>query len=52
MKNYKDVAEEYFNENWWCSKLEQNYVFFLPFPITQQHKRVADISQKITGCVV
>lgn len=41
MKNYKDVAEEYFNENWWCSKLEQNYVLSLPFPTTQQHKRAA-----------
>lgn len=49
MKNYKDVAEEYFNENRWCSKLEQNYILFLSFPTTQQHKRAADISQKIMG---
>lgn len=41
MKNYKDVAEEYFNENWWCSKLEQNYVLSLPFPTMQQPKRAA-----------
>lgn len=49
MKNYKDVAEEYFNENWWCSKLEQNYVLSLPFPSTKQHKREAKYPSENQG---